>query len=135
MRHISTYLKAHRAALRSNPPEPERVLWRHLRGTQLGTKFRRQHSIGSFVVDFYAPAVRLAIEIDGESHCGAANARQQDDRRDAALAANGITVLRFTNPDVMHNAEGVCARVRETIASLQQCSHSLPNTPSNSPSR
>lgn len=119
MRHINKHLKVRRAALRSNPPEPERVLWQHLRSAQLGIKFRRQHSIGSFILDFYAPTMRLAIELDGESHYISNNSRTHDAQRDAVLAAHGVTTLRFTNEEVTRNIEGVITRIQERIASLQ----------------
>lgn len=123
MRHIRKSLKAFRAKLRRNPPEPERLLWRRIRGTQFGTKFRRQHSIGPHILDFYAPEARLAIELDGESHAVSERARERDTVRDAALAAEGILTLRFTNVDVMQNIEGICERIREVIA--QHRSHPL----------
>ncbi|MDO8599192.1 MAG: DUF559 domain-containing protein, partial [bacterium] len=61
-------LKVVRSHLRASMPAPELILWQRIRNEQLGVKFRRQHSIGSAIVDFYAPSVRLAIELDGESH-------------------------------------------------------------------
>lgn len=61
--------KNKRRQLRNNATEAEKRLWQHLKGRQLdGFKFRRQHSIDSYVVDFYCPQVKLAVEIDGESH-------------------------------------------------------------------
>ena len=126
MRHISPRLKMHRAALRKDPPEPERILWQRLRGAQLGVKFRRQHSIGSHILDFYAPAVRLAIECDGESHFESDQARADDAARDAALAAEGVVTLRFTNEEIMRNIEGVCMRIQEVVTQRSKHPLSLP---------
>ena len=91
-------------------------------------KFRRQYSIGNAIVDFYAPSLRLAIELDGESHFEDDSAWRRDTLRDSMLAQDDITVLRFTNDDVMRNLNGVCERILEVI-------HERPApTPSRSPS-
>ncbi|MDO8621788.1 MAG: DUF559 domain-containing protein [bacterium] len=89
-------LKAIRAQLRRQSTAPEIRLWQRLRQEQLGVKFRRQHSLGTYVVDFYAPAIRLVIEVDGDSHFDFERARVRDAMRDAALSADRILVLRFT---------------------------------------
>jgi very-short-patch-repair endonuclease len=89
---------------RRNPTEPEIRLWRHLSNSQLGDfKFRRQHAIGARILDVFCPSIALGIEIDGHTHDP-----DDDRRRDALLKhQHGITVLRFTNTDVMTNMEGV----------------------------
>lgn len=98
-------------ALRSNMPEPEQVLWRQLRTRGFGAKFRRQHSVGSYILDFYAPSASLAIEVDGDSHFESSIAQARDTTRTAFLAERGIRILRFTNRDVMANIEGVYATI------------------------
>jgi very-short-patch-repair endonuclease len=99
-------------ALRRSAREAEKVIWSHLRQAQLlGFSFRRQHSVGLFVLDFYCPTARLAIELDGGQH-GHSKFMQRDLRRTAWLAAKGIRVIRFWNNDVSSNLEGVL----ETIA-------------------
>ena len=61
--------KEKRQRLRNTMPDAEVILWSRLKGRQiLGCKFRRQHSVGPFVMDFYSPEIRLAIELDGDSH-------------------------------------------------------------------
>src|SRR5206468_12932704 len=84
--------------LRRDSTFPERRLWRELRGGRLcGLKFRRQHSIGPFIVDFYCHENRLAIELDGESH----NDRGSYDlERERFLKAENLRVVRFSNDDV-----------------------------------
>lgn len=58
-----------RQQLRQHATQPEQLLWRHLRGSQVnGLKFRRQYGVGVYVLDFYCPELRLAIELDGDSH-------------------------------------------------------------------
>jgi len=71
-----------------------------------GLKFRRQHSIGGFIVDFYCPEKRLAIELDGDVHEEKKQATY-DKARQKTIEALGIKVLRFTNEDVIQNVEDV----------------------------
>lgn len=86
---------------------PEQVLWRHLRGSQMDAlKFRRQYGVGIYVLDFYCPALRLAIEIDGDSHYSEAGVRHDADR-DKFLREQNIRIIRFTNNEVVTNIEGV----------------------------
>ncbi len=69
MLHNRKYLKENRKMLRSNLTPAEAELWKHLKSSQLyGRKFRRQHSIGNFILDFYCPSEKLAIELDGQIH-------------------------------------------------------------------
>ena len=104
-------------------PAPDLVLWHRIRDGQLGVRFRRQHSIGNTIADFYASSVRLAIEIDGESHFVDAQAREHDHQRDALLARDGIHVLRFTNEDIMRNPDGACERFLAVIRERASPSH------------
>ena len=67
--------RAKRKALRRNASDAEQRLWQHLRGKQLGTRFRRQYSVDVYVLDFYGPRSKLAIEVDGDSHFTAAAIR------------------------------------------------------------
>src|SRR5215210_585989 len=84
--------------LRARETPVEDILWEELRGRRLdGMKFRRQHPIGAFVVDFCCAECRLVIELDGEIH---ANQRQQDTEREAVLALAGYRVIRFPNQSV-----------------------------------
>jgi len=87
--------------LRSNPTDAERRLWSLLRNGQLaGLKFRRQHPIGPYVADFFCPAVKLVIELDGDQH-GRDAAIARDARRDQWLEGCGYRVLRLPNRDVL----------------------------------
>lgn len=100
------YIKK-RQYLRKNMTKAEIVLWSKLKGKQLnGLKFRRQCGINNYVVDFYCPELKLAIEIDGDVH--AYNSRiVYDKKRQKEIEALGIKVLRYTNNDVTQNIEGV----------------------------
>jgi very-short-patch-repair endonuclease len=98
-------------SLRKNPTEAESALWRYLHQRRLaGLRFRRQHPIGVFVVDFYCPSLRLAIELDGAVHDGAEPART-DAARERALTGHGVTVLRFTNDQVLNEPHRVLAAI------------------------
>lgn len=105
-----------RRELRKNLTGPEQLLWAKLRAGQLGVKFRRQHSIGPYIADFYAAEVRLIIELDGDSHYANTTARKHDTVRDQYLRNLGIETLRFSNEDVMRNLEGVLTQIQTVIA-------------------
>jgi len=82
---------------------PEVVPWRKLRGGRLkGCRFRRQHPVGPYILDFYCPAARLAVEVDGVVHESVVQARH-DVRRDRWLSDSGITVLRVAASDVLRD--------------------------------
>jgi very-short-patch-repair endonuclease len=106
--------RARRKALRCNAPAAECELWRHLKGKQLGVKFRRQYSVDVYVVDFYAPRAKLAVELDGDSHFRAA-AAVYDQERTTYLKRFGIQVLRFTNLEVFENLQGVLHAVEDAL--------------------
>jgi len=89
--------------MRKAPTPAERALWRMVGRDKLGVRFRRQHRIGPYIVDFLCPEHRLIIEVDGGQH----NESAYDDRRDAWLRDKGYEVLRFWNVDVLRNADGV----------------------------
>jgi len=98
---------------RSDPTEAENILWQHLRRHQLrGLSFRRQHSIGQFIVDFYCKKARLVIEIDGPIHQYQA---EEDKIRQQYLESLKIKVLRFQNDAVLNSVNDV---VREIGFSL-----------------
>ena len=96
-------------------PPAEIILWQRLRNRQVeGYKFRRQYSIGRFVVDFYCSERRLAIEVDGESHF-VEGADLRDRERQGIIEDVGIRVLRFTNREVYENLEGVLYKIGEQL--------------------
>ena len=86
------FLDAHAHRMRLAPSEPERVLWQALRYHQLGVQFRRQVVLQGYIVDFFAPAARLVVEVDGAHHT---RQRGADKRRDAALAQAGLSLVRL----------------------------------------
>lgn len=95
--------------LRREAPFPERLLWSRLRGERLaGLKFRRQHVVGAYVVDFYCPAASLVVELDGMSHVGRA---KEDERRSEFLRRAGLRVVRYTNDQVLGDLDVVLADI------------------------
>jgi very-short-patch-repair endonuclease len=104
--------KLQRQQLRANMPMPEKILWAKIRNQQLGVKFRRQHGIGRYIVDFYCPEYALVIELDGDSHYQD-DAQEYDTIRDEFMRSIDLQVLRFTNIDVMNNLESVVMKICE----------------------
>ena len=88
-------------ALRATMPLPEVLLWRELR-QQDEMKFRRQHPIGRYVLDFYCTKAKVCIEIDGMAH-DLADRPTRDEKRDARLREQGITVMRVAAADVLRS--------------------------------
>ena len=96
--------------LRRQMTLPEVMLWQLLRGSPGGIKFRRQHPIGRYVVDFFCGAAGLAIEIDGRVHDGPGRA-SADLRRDAYLREHGLHVVRIAAADVLADSDRVATEI------------------------
>ena len=95
--------------MRKNPTDAERRLWSYLRGRQgNGFKFRRQHPIGPFIVDFCCIEKKLVIELDGEQHL---DAQQYDASRTEQLQKEGYRVIRFWNVAVLTNIAAVLEQI------------------------
>ena len=104
-----------RQALRRASPAAEQKLWQALRGRQiLGYKFRRQYSVGSYVIDFYCPQLKLAIEVDGDSHYQA-EAVEYDRNRQGYIESMGIRFLRFTNREVFEQLGDVLEQIVSAV--------------------
>lgn len=105
----SSFVKA--KAIRKDETQVEKILWAKLRNNQLkGYKFRRQHPIGLYIVDFYCYQLNLVIEIDGDYH----NIQEQiekDKERTQNLENDGLQLIRFTNKDVMENLEKIISEI------------------------
>ncbi|MBX2990112.1 MAG: endonuclease domain-containing protein [Bacteroidetes bacterium] len=120
--------KTKRRFLRNNMTATERILWQQLKGRQLGGfKFRRQFSVGAFVLDFYCPELKLAIEVDGESHDGP-EAQESDRDRQKYIEQFHIWFLRFRNEEVEGNVDAVVDKIHRAIerhSALQDADHPL----------
>ena len=100
-------------ALREKQTDAEQKLWRALKGKQLdGVKFRRQHPVGDYILDFYCPAAQLCVEVDGGQHNEPANS-QRDAIRTSHLEKRGITVMRVWNFEIFENLDGVLEAISE----------------------
>jgi len=108
-------LKSFRRKLRNRSTSAEATLWGMLKNKQLdGKKFRRQHSLGNYIVDFYCSSDKLIIELDGDPH-GDYIQIQKDERRDKQLKEEGYTVLRFENRFVFQEPEYVKDTIRSRL--------------------
>jgi very-short-patch-repair endonuclease len=95
--------------------DAEQLLWNSLRGKQLdGFRFRKQHPLGCYILDFYCPAVKLAIELDGGQHNSPEGQRRDLDRTEY-LQTEGIRVLRFWNNEVQNNLDGTLQQVKKAL--------------------
>src|ERR1700741_3025081 len=95
-----------RQELRNSMPKAEVLLWLRLKGRQfLRCKFRRQFSVGAFVIDFYSPEIKLGIELDGDTHYQE-GAREYDHERQTFIESFGIKIIRFLNDDIYENLDG-----------------------------
>ncbi len=114
----SSYTIVHAARdLRHSMTYAEEKLWNALRGRRLtGLKFRRQHPLDRFVLDFYCVEHRLVVEVDGEVH-GTPDQVARDEERTAWLSERDIRVLRVRNEEVLNNLEGVLRRIAEEASS------------------
>ena len=118
-------LKDRRKDLRNRSTDAERLLWHKLRGRQVcDLKFFRQFSTGSYILDFYCPKLKLAIELDGSQHA-TEKGMAYDQERTIYLEGKGIKVIRFWNNEVLTNIEGVVAKIGEFIS--LNSSNSSPN--------
>lgn len=105
-------LKAYRKQLRNNSTSAEATLWTYLQKSQLeNRKFRRQHSLGNFIADFYCPAKKLVIELDGEDHFWEAG-MERDRVKENYLNSLGIRVLRFENKWVFEDINWVLEQIK-----------------------
>jgi very-short-patch-repair endonuclease len=98
--------------LRRAATEAEKEMWLALRELPTEHRFRRQHPIGSYVVDFACPGLKLAIELDGGQH---AHQEEEDAARTLEIARRGYRVIRFWNNDVMQNLAGVLEVIRREL--------------------
>ncbi|KKQ77534.1 MAG: hypothetical protein A3A96_02435 [Candidatus Zambryskibacteria bacterium RIFCSPLOWO2_01_FULL_39_39] len=109
--HNNEILKERRRELRQNSTKTEEILWWYLRDKKLGVKFKRQHSIGGYILDFYCPEKKLIIELDGEIH-NTKEAKEYDAVRDKYFKELGYKVLRFKNRELENDTEKVLDRIK-----------------------
>ena len=103
--------------LRKNLTAAEKKLWNEYLNN-LKFRFLRQRPIDNFIVDFYCAALKLVIEIDGDSHF-TTEAKEYEEARTKVLEGYGLKVIRFTNDEVMNNLEGVCQQIEKFFSIAQ----------------
>ena len=114
-RHDNPNLKQNRKDLRQNMTPAEAYLWKQLQNKKLdGRKFRRQHSMDHYVVDFYCAMEKLNIELDGQVHMNP-TAEEKDLKRTEYLENLGYTIIRFENKMVFENLPSVLEEVRDNF--------------------
>lgn len=124
--------------LRSAPSLPEALLWRHLKGSPGGIRFRRQHPAGPYVLDFFCARANQAIEVDGASH-DMGDRPDTDVARDEWLADHRVETLRIAASAVLHDslkvAEAIVAHALERLAEFGKAPPSAANAAATSPSQ
>ena len=115
--HNNEKLKDRRRELRQRSTKQEEILWSKIRDRQLGLKFKRQHSIGGYILDFYCSKCKLIIEIDGATH-STREAKAYDKIRDEYFNDLGYTTLRFLNREVENQIDRVVENIRNYVTSL-----------------
>ena len=108
-----------RRSLRTNMTYCEKIVWMHLRKRQLGYRFLRQYSVDSFVIDFYCPELKLAIELDGNVH-EIPEQKKYDKARQKYLEAFGIKFIRIKNEKFLGNPNKAFNSIEEKISSIVQ---------------
>jgi very-short-patch-repair endonuclease len=103
-----------RKDLRNHSTSEEILLWQQLKNSQFGFKFRRQHSIGGYIADFYCPSKKLVIEIDGPQHLTKEN-REYDEVRTKYFQGLDIKVIRFTNLEVVTETQKVVKKIKTEL--------------------
>ena len=103
--------------MRKGPTDAERILWQELRAKKLGVKFRRQHLIDQFIVDFYCVELGLVVEVDGGVH---GNQRSADLEREQILKALGCSIIRFNNMTVEEELPKVIKKIKDVIRDLSK---------------
>ena len=112
-------LYSRRKELRNNATQQEVMLWARLKNSQLGYKFRRQHSIGGYIVDFYCPLKKLVIEIDGSQHYEK-DATKYDVVRSNYFKVLDVKVIRFSNAEINVNMDGVLMKITSELITTPQ---------------
>lgn len=96
--------------------DAERILWNRLSNKQLGCRFKRQHPVTNYIVDFYCHKAQLIIEVDGEIHEREDRIIRDRDRTEKIEESSGCVVLRFTNNEVKHDIENVILTIKRALA-------------------
>jgi very-short-patch-repair endonuclease len=111
--------KSTRQKLRSNMTKGEKLLWYQINYDKMGFRFRRQFGIGKYIVDFYCPALKLVVEIDGFTH-GNETVFANDQIREQYLRSLGLIVKRYNDQEIFNNLDQVLFDLQHTCQELQK---------------
>lgn len=111
----SPALKKRRQDLRNNCTVEENTLWQYLKNSKLGCKFVRQYSVGPYILDFFCPKIRLAIELDGLHHL---QNQEYDLERYNYLTSHNIKIIRFWNSEIHTNINGSIETIKRSLANV-----------------
>jgi very-short-patch-repair endonuclease len=100
--------------LRTNPTKEEALLWKRINENQLGYRFKAQHPVANYIVDFYCHKFKLVIEVDGGIHFES-DIREKDKGRTEELEIYGLKVIRFTNEDILNRIEWVVDEIKHHL--------------------
>jgi len=121
------YLTYFGQMMRLRPTRAEDILWRFIKGKQLGGyKFRRQHGIGRYIADFYCSQVKLVVEVDGEIH-SSLEVKQKDQIRAEYFLELGYSIIRFTNDQVYNGISSLLTTLELKLAQLTMTQTSSPS--------
>ncbi len=115
--NIKTYKKT-RQFLRNNATKAEKMLWQKLKDSQLGYKFRRQHGIKQYVVDFYCPKLKLVVELDGDVHYFRKQ-QEHDWIKEKNLEKLGFKIIRYHNSEIIEDIDKVIANMKAICKKLE----------------
>ena len=115
-------LKPESQRMRLNPTSAEKKLWDHLRNKKLGFRFRRQHQIDRFIVDFVCLTAFLVVEVDGGVH---QSQMERDAKRDEIILSMGFRLIRFSNQEVLENIDSVLAVIQQALPGPNQSDEHL----------
>jgi very-short-patch-repair endonuclease len=112
--HNNQIFEERRRELRKNQTKAEETLWWYLRDQKLGVKFKRQHSIGGYILDFYCPEKKLIVELDGKIH-NMKEAKEYDKIRDKFFRQLGYQILRFWNSEIERDIKKVLEKIENLM--------------------
>jgi very-short-patch-repair endonuclease len=108
-----------RRQLRKNMTYCEKLVWMYLRKKQFGIRFLRQYSVDKYVIDFYTPKLKLAVEIDGDVH-NIPEQKEHDEKRQGKLEQFGITFVRITNEELLGNPNKAFEKIESVIKKIKE---------------
>jgi len=114
-----------RSDLRGRMTKSEVILWKHIQNNSLGFRFRRQHGIGNYIVDFYCPKLKLSIEVDGLTHAED-EVFEKDQRKEKFIKANNIILKRYSDNQIFNDLDNTLMDLENTCKEIATASATPP---------